>query len=154
MRCPFCQSDHDKVIDSRTTEEGFAIRRRRICLDCKCRYTTRERLEEMAIKIVKKGGIREPYRREKIRSGLMKACWKRPVGDEEIDALVSDVERELYSQFNTEIPSTELGDMVMLRLKKLDQVAFVRFASVYREFEDVSDFVQELRLLRDNEDLS
>ena len=152
MRCPFCGSDNDRVTDSRAAEDGLAIRRRRECLDCTRRYSTRERLEELSLKVVKKDGVREPYRRDKIFEGLMKACWKRPVGDHHIESLVAEVEGELHSQFVTEIPSSELGEMVMTRLKKLDQVAFVRFASVYREFKDVSDFVEELRLLRSGDD--
>ena len=145
MKCPFCRVDNDRVVDSRASEDGFAIRRRRECLDCKRRYTTYERLEEMNIKVVKKGGERDPFSRDKIRKGLEKACWKRPIGDEQIEAIVSAVEREIYANFDSEVDSGELGELVMQHLGELDQVAFVRFASVYREFKDVRDFVDELQ---------
>ena len=152
MRCPFCRMDNDRVIDSRASEDGFAIRRRRECLKCKRRYTTYERLEEMTIKIVKKHGEREPFSRSKIRAGLEKACWKRPISDEQIDAVISAVESDIYANFDTEVESRELGERVMERLGELDQVAFVRFASVYREFKDVRDFVDELQpMLQDRE---
>lgn len=145
MKCPFCRVDNDRVIDSRASEDGFAIRRRRECLGCRRRYTTYERLEEMAIKVVKKGGEREPFSRQKIRDGLAKACWKRPISDEQILAIVAGVETEIYANFDTEVESQHVGELVMHYLGQLDQVAFVRFASVYREFKDVRDFVDELR---------
>jgi len=144
MRCPFCRIDNDRVIDSRASEDG-AIRRRRECLSCKRRYTTYERVEEMSLKVVKKSGEREPFSREKMRLGLAKACWKRPISDEQIDAVVAKVESEIYGHFDTEIDSRSLGELVMRHLAELDQVAFVRFASVYREFKDVKDFVDELQ---------
>lgn len=145
MRCPFCRVDNDRVIDSRSCEEGFAIRRRRECLQCKRRYTSYERLEAMSLKVVKKDGMRDPYSREKMRSGLAKACWKRPISDEQIDALVSGIESHIHANYDTEIPSDELGELVMQALSELDQVAYVRFASVYREFKDARDFVDELQ---------
>ena len=145
MRCPFCREDNDRVIDSRASEEGFVIRRRRECLSCKRRFTTYERLEEFEIKIVKKDGVREPFNREKIRSGLAKACWKRPISDEQSDTLVSQVEAELYANGDQEIDSKTLGEMVMQRLAELDEVAYVRFASVYRRFKDARDFVEEIK---------
>ena len=120
------------------------IRRRRECLSCKRRYTTYERLEEFEIKVVKKDGVREPFNREKIRTGLAKACWKRPISDEQIDTLVSQVEAELYAKGDQEIDSATLGEMVMQRLVDLDPVAYVRFASVYRRFKDARDFVDEI----------
>ncbi len=144
MKCPYCQTDNDRVTDSRTSNEGFVIRRRRECLSCKRRYTTYERLEEVAIKVIKKGGGREPFRREKIRDGLERACWKRPVSDEVIESLVADVENHIFATFDVEVETGVLGELVMDRLRHVDQVAFVRFASVYREFEDVRDFVDEL----------
>jgi transcriptional repressor NrdR len=137
--------DNDRVIDSRASEDGFSIRRRRQCLACKRRYTTYERLEEMAVKVVKKAGEREPFSREKIRQGLAKACWKRPISDEQIATIVSRVESDIYANFDTEVESGYLGELVMQYLGQLDQVAFVRFASVYREFKDVRDFVDELQ---------
>lgn len=128
----------------------MAIRRRRECLNCKRRYTTYERIEEPAIKVVKKDGTRVPFEREKIKRGLEKACWKRPISDEQIESIVHTVESELYSKFDTEVQSDWLGELVMKLLRKLDQVAFVRFASVYREFKDVRDFVDELGPMLDD----
>jgi transcriptional repressor NrdR len=145
MRCPYCRLDNDKVIDSRGSEDGYTIRRRRECLSCKRRYTTYERVAEMEIKVVKKDGIREPFNREKIKAGLAKACWKRPISDDKIDSTVSQIEGDVYAGYENEIESSELGELVMNRLAQLDQVAFVRFASVYREFKDVRDFVDELQ---------
>jgi transcriptional repressor NrdR len=151
MRCPYCRVDNDRVIDSRVSQDGFAIRRRRECSHCKKRFTTYERLEEMEIKVVKKNNIREPFDREKIRAGLAKACWKRPVSDEQIEQIVSLIESDVYATGEGEIDSHLLGEMVMQRLAAVDQVAFVRFASVYRRFQDVRDFVDELRpMLRKN----
>ena len=150
MRCPFCQTDNDRVLDSRSSEEGYAIRRRRECIQCKRRYTTYERLEELAIKVVKKDGIREPFSREKIRLGLARACWKRPLSDDQIDTVVAEIESDVYANFETEIETQQLGGMVMEHLGRLDQVAYVRFASVYREFKDVHDFVDELEPILKN----
>lgn len=145
MRCPFCEIDNDRVIDSRASEDGLSIRRRRECLSCKRRYTTYERAEEMNLKVVKKHGEREPFCREKLRTGIAKACWKRPISDETIDSIIASLESEVYGRFDTEVESRELGRLAMERLAQLDQVAFVRFASVYREFKDVRDFVDELQ---------
>ena len=145
MRCPFCRVDNDRVCDSRTCEDGFAIRRRRQCLACKRRYTTYERIEEMTFKVVKKDGIREPFEREKIRGGLAKACWKRPISDEQIDSVITAVENDVYENFDSEVQSSYLGEQVIKQLARLDQVAYVRFASVYRQFKDVHDFVDELQ---------
>jgi transcriptional repressor NrdR len=145
MKCPYCREDNDKVIDSRASEEGFAIRRRRECLACSRRYTTYERIEESPVKVIKKDGTRSPFDREKIRRGLEKACWKRPVSDEQIDEIVGKVEADVYENFDREVDSRYVGERVMELLRELDQVAFVRFASVYREFKDVKDFVDELR---------
>ncbi len=144
MRCPFCQMDNDRVIDSRTGQDGFSIRRRRECHECKRRYTTYERMEEPSIKVIKKEGARVPFDRDKIKQGLEKACWKRPVSDEQIDAVVSRVEREIHARMVDEVESRDLGEMVMSELSRLDQVAFVRFASVYRDFADVRAFVDEV----------
>jgi transcriptional repressor NrdR len=144
MRCPFCRIDNDRVIDSRATNDGFSIRRRRECLHCKRRFSTSERVEEMNLKVVKRKGVREPFSREKVRQGIERACWKRPVSDEQIDAAVSRVETEIVADYENEITSSDLGELVMKELAKLDQVAYVRFASVYRQFKDVQDFVQEL----------
>lgn len=145
MKCPFCRNDNDRVIDSRSSHDGFAIRRRRECVSCRKRYTTYERLEEMPIKVVKQDGVREPFDPQKIRQGLAKACWKRPVKEEDIEAIVSRVEVFAYDNLDMEVESRQLGEMVMDELRKLDDVAYVRFASVYRRFEDVHDFVDELQ---------
>lgn len=150
MKCPFCHLDNDRVIDSRAHQDGYAIRRRRECLGCKRRYTTYERLEEWELKVVKKDSVREPFSREKIFSGLAKACWKRPVSDEQIMAIVAEVEQELLDRPDNEIESRAIGAMLMQKLRRLDQVAFVRFASVYREFKDVRDFVDELQPMLDD----
>ena len=145
MRCPFCREDNDKVVDSRLSENGFAIRRRRLCLSCNRRYTTSERLLDIGLKVIKKNGILEPFDPQKIRAGLQKACWKRAISEEQIEKVISDVEQEVYSNFDMEIESGVLGEIVIEQLMKIDQVAYVRFASVYREFKDVKDFVEELR---------
>ncbi len=151
MKCPYCHLDQDRVIDSRSSEDGFAIRRRRECLSCRRRYTTYERLEELDLKVVKKDHVREPFDRNKIYAGLSKACWKRPIRDEQILAVVSDVEQAIYELDEGEIDSRTIGQMVMERLGQLDKVAFVRFASVYREFTDVRDFVDELQPMLESE---
>jgi transcriptional repressor NrdR len=144
MKCPYCRADNDKVIDSRASEDGLAIRRRRECLACERRFTTRESVVGPSIKVVKKDGGRVPFEREKIRRGLEKACWKRPITGEQIETIVSAIEEEVYGNFDSEVDSKYLGELVMKHLRLLDQVAFVRFASVYREFQDVRDFVHEL----------
>lgn len=145
MKCPYCHADNDRVTDSRASEEGFSIRRRRQCLTCKRRYTTYERIEELSTKVVKKDGVREPLQREKLRLGIAKACWKRPISESQIDEAVTEILDRVSSDFDQELPSRSLGEYVMELLAKLDQVAYVRFASVYREFKDVRDFVDELQ---------
>jgi transcriptional repressor NrdR len=145
MKCPFCEQDDDKVVDSRASEDGGATRRRRLCLKCGRRYTTYERYEQTLLKVVKKSHLREPFDRAKIRQGLERACWKRPISAAQIQSLVAAIEQEVYDCFEDEIDSGTLGELVMNKLRDLDQVAFVRFASVYREFKDVRDFVQELK---------
>ena len=143
MHCPFCRTDDTRVIDSRSTQDG-AIRRRRECLTCVRRFTTYEKIEESPLRVVKKDGSRTPFRREKIIRGLEQACYKRPVSQDDITKLVALVESDLYETFDREIPSQMIGEAVMDRLRDLDGVAYVRFASVYREFEDVSDFSVEI----------
>lgn len=151
MRCPFCREDNDKVIDSRASQDGFAIRRRRECVTCSRRYTTYERLEDSVIKVVKKDGVREPLLPEKIRLGLAKACWKRPISNQQVEGVISAIENEVYENYDGEIESQTLGEIVMKHLGRLDRVAYVRFASVYRDFHDEHDFVDELaRLQREN----
>jgi transcriptional repressor NrdR len=136
--------DNDRVTDSRACEDGYAIRRRRQCVNCHRRYTTYERLEEVAIKVIKKDGNRVPFDRMKIKAGLEKACWKRPISEDQLQSAVSAIEREVYDRFDTEIETRDLGEIVIEQLRKLDQVAYVRFASVYRQFKDARDFVEEL----------
>src|SRR4051812_16986131 len=145
MRCPYCHFDQDRVMDSRASEDGYVIRRRRECLHCKRRFTTYERLDEVGIKVVKKDGVREPFSREKIRAGLDKAWWKRPISDEQKEGILSHVETYIYANCETEVESSKIGELVMEKLATVDQVAYVRFASVYRRFKDVRDFVDELQ---------
>jgi len=152
MICPFCRIDNDRVIDSRTSQDGLAIRRRRECLACKRRFTTYERVEELSLKVIKKDGVRVPFEREKIKRGLEKACWKRPISDRDLEQVVTAIEADVYANFETEVPSDYLGGQVMQRLKQLDQIAYVRFASVYREFKDVREFVDELGPMLDQAD--
>lgn len=145
MKCPFCHEDNDRVIDSRAAAEGAAIRRRRQCLACRHRYTTYEQVERTSIKVVKKDGVRVPFDPARIKLGLEKACWKRPISDARLDEIVAAVENQVEADFEVEVESRYLGELVMQHLRKLDQVAYVRFASVYRRFKDVHDFVDELR---------
>ncbi len=145
MKCPSCHENRDRVIDTQTTDDGTAIRRRRECLACGARYTTYERIERRPLKVIKKDGRRVAFDREKIRIGLEKACEKRPVSAEQIEQLVAEVEQEVYRRFDREVPSQVIGELVIDRLRALDSVAYVRFASVYREFQDVTDFVDELK---------
>ena len=145
MECPFCHIDNDRVVDTRNVDEGAAIRRRRKCASCGRRFTTYERIELSTIKVIKKDGSRVPYDRLKLKRGIEKACWKRPVSDRQIEGLLAGIESELEANYDSEVPTKELGELVIDRLRTLDQVAYVRFASVYREFKDVRDFVEELR---------
>ncbi|MBI3083949.1 MAG: transcriptional repressor NrdR [Candidatus Omnitrophica bacterium] len=147
MKCPFCGHQEDKVVDSRSSADGVSIRRRRECLGCGKRFTTYEHVEEQPLMIIKKDGRREPFDRHKLVAGLVKACEKRPVGMDELERLVDELERELSQQFEREAPSREIGERVMKRLHALDPVAYVRFASVYREFKDVEQFMRELKEL-------
>jgi transcriptional repressor NrdR len=145
MKCPFCRVDNDKVIDSRSSQDGLAIRRRRECVNCSRRFTTYERPEETTIKVIKKDGARVPFEREKIKRGLERACWKRPISTRQIESTTAAIENEVFSTYDSEVASRELGELVMRYLRDLDGVAFVRFASVYRQFNDVYDFFEELR---------
>lgn len=147
MKCPFCDFDGSKVIDSRPVEDNSMIRRRRECERCKKRFTTYERIENIPLIVVKKGGQREPYDRNKIFNGLLKACEKRPVPVEVIQNVVNRLERELYQIEDKEVSSALIGERVMDALKDIDQVAYVRFASVYRQFKDVESFMEELNKL-------
>ena len=145
MRCPECGFTEDKVVDSRTTKDGEAIRRRRECLECGRRYTTYEYIERAPLIVVKKDGRREQYAREKIVTGLIRACEKRPVSREQIDRLLAEVEAVVFEKFRNEVESSEIGNEVIERLRALDEVAYVRFASVYRQFKDINQFMNELK---------
>lgn len=149
MLCPFCRKGETKVVDSRGSQE-FVIRRRRECLDCNRRFTTYEKIEESPVTVIKKDGTRIPFDREKIRSGVEKACYKRPISPEQIERIVGDVERDVYEHFEREVPSRYIGEQVMNLLRLTDQVAYVRFASVYRAFQDVNDFVEEVQPMLQN----
>lgn len=144
MKCPYCTRINNKVIDSRLSKDSRMIRRRRECLDCGRRFTTYERLEEVLPMIVKKDGRREPFDREKIISGIRKACQKRPVGSAQIEEFVDGVEQYLQELGRKEVPSSEIGEKVINRLREWDEVAYVRFASVYRQFKDINEFMTEL----------
>lgn len=147
MKCPFCDDVEDKVVDSRMAKEGEVIRRRRECLSCKRRYTTYERVEETMPAVVKKDGRREPFDRGKIVSGLKKACEKRPISTATIETVTDRIEKRIQDMGETEIVSTAVGEEVMKELSQLDQVAYVRFASVYREFKDIDQFMEEIKTL-------
>jgi len=147
MKCPYCASLSDKVIDSRESQEGEVIRRRRECTDCTRRFTTYERLEQLPYMVIKKDGRREPFDRNKVLSGLLKACEKRPVSPNKLEEITNEVERFVQESKERERPTTKIGELVMRKLKTLDKVAFVRFASVYKDFKDVSEFMNELKSL-------
>lgn len=150
MRCPYCEYYESKVVDSRPTDEGQAIRRRRECISCGKRFTTYEKIEEIPIIIVKRGGNRQSYDRNKLLNGLIKACEKRPVSMNVIDRAVDDIEKTLSNSLEKEITSIQIGELVMAKLKEIDEVAYVRFASVYRQFKDVNSFMDELKTLLDD----
>jgi transcriptional repressor NrdR len=147
MRCPYCGHPENKVIDSRESKEGDSIRRRRECLDCSKRFTTYEHVVEIELIVIKKDGRREPFSREKLLTGIERACEKRPVAVESMEHEVNEILKLLLSQFEREVPSNVIGEMVMERLKKMDKVAYVRFASVYRQFKEIDEFMSELEEL-------
>ncbi|MEG0495537.1 MAG: transcriptional regulator NrdR [Eubacterium sp.] len=147
MKCPFCDFDESKVVDSRPVEEGTMIRRRRECVKCSKRFTTYERVENIPLIVVKKSGQRVPFDKNKILNGIIKACEKRPVSIDKIQTITNALEKDLYQVEDKEVESTYIGERVMTALKDLDQVAYVRFASVYREFKDVESFMDELNHL-------
>ncbi len=144
MKCPFCDHEESKVIDSRESKKGVSIRRRRECLSCKRRFTTYEKIEEIPYMVIKKDGTRQPFDSQKLLRGLLKACEKRPIPVGKVEEIVEEIEARLHERAEKEIKSSEIGKFVMERLKELDKVAYVRFASVYREFRDVMEFKQEL----------
>ncbi len=147
MKCPFCENPEDKVIDSRTSKEGNAIRRRRECLQCGKRFTSYERVEDVVPMVAKKDGRREPFNASKIKSGLLIACKKRPIETDRIDEIVDNIEKKLIGLGVKEIQSSWVGEEIMSALKDLDQVAYVRFASVYRQFKDINDLMDEVKML-------
>ena len=151
MKCPFCGYKEDKVVDSRATAEESAVRRRRECLKCGKRFTTYEYVEEVSLMVIKKDGRREPFDRKKLLSGIMKACEKRPVSIEKMEDIATSIERTIQRKSDREVNSQDIGGLVMEKLRLLDDVAYVRFASVYRQFKDVSQFMKELKVMLDKE---
>lgn len=149
MKCPFCGKLDTKVLDSRPNDNNTAIRRRRECLECKKRFTTYEKIETIPLIVIKKDNNREPYDRSKIEKGVLRACYKRPVSAARLSQLLDDIESDIYSMGSSEIRSTAIGEIVMDRIREVDQVAYVRFASVYREFKDVDTFIDEIAKLKD-----
>ena len=149
MKCPFCGRDNTRVIDSRPSDDNNAIRRRRVCDVCGKRFTTYEKVETIPLIVIKKDNNREPYDRSKIEAGVLRACHKRPISVNQINQLVDEVETEIFNREEKEIPSTSIGEIVMDKIKNLDSVAYVRFASVYREFKDVNTFMSELKKMLD-----
>ncbi|MCD6220588.1 transcriptional repressor NrdR [bacterium] len=144
MKCPYCGFGQDKVIDTREINDGLQIRRRRECLNCGKRFTTYEEIEMKPLIVIKKDGRREKFNREKIFTGIQKACEKRPISTEEIEKIIMEIEQELRQKFDREVPSKEIGKIIIKKLKKIDKVAYIRFASVYREFQDISEFKKEI----------
>jgi transcriptional repressor NrdR len=146
VKCPFCKEDHDKVIDSRSSEGGRVIRRRRQCLTCNRRFTTYEKAAEgFKLNVIKKDGSRLPYDRDKVLAGLQKACYKRPVSVDQVQSIADKVEEDIFREFDKEVSSKFIGESVMRNLRDVDQVAYIRFASVYRQFTDAGDFIEEVR---------
>ena len=153
MRCPHCGNDESKVIDSRPTEDNTAIRRRRECLNCEKRFTTYEKIESIPLIVVKKDGNRETFDRDKIINGMIKSCEKRPVSIEKLESVANEIESDIKKKAKKEVSSNEIGEEIMKHLKKLDEVAYVRFASVYRQFKDVNSFMDALnKMLNERED--
>jgi len=145
MFCPYCGSERNKVVNSRSARKGASIRRRRECLDCTRRFTTHETIEDIPLYVIKKGGVREEFDRQKIIKGMMRACEKRNIPYERIEEIVNNIEKSLYNEMSKEVNSKDIGEMVLKRLRELDEIAFVRFASVYREFRDINEFSDEVR---------
>ena len=150
MKCPYCGHLESKVVDSRPAEEGASIRRRRECLACRKRFTTYETMESLPLMVVKKDGSRQSFERGKVMAGLIRACEKRPISYQDLEGVVAEIEQVLQNQIDREVSSSQIGEMVLERLKKLDEVAYVRFASVYREFKDIDSFMSELHQLMEN----
>ncbi|HHY04876.1 MAG TPA: transcriptional repressor NrdR [Thermoanaerobacterales bacterium] len=148
MKCPYCSYVDSKVMDSRPIEEGSIIRRRRECPSCKKRFTTYERVDELPLMVIKRNGDREVFDPHKIINGLIKACEKRPVSIDNLQKIANDIERELKNSMEQEVPSEKIGELVMRKLKEIDEVAYVRFASVYREFKDIDSYIEEIKKLK------
>tara|TARA_R110002049_G_scaffold2750_4_gene22016 strand:- start:209883 stop:210389 length:507 start_codon:yes stop_codon:yes gene_type:complete len=144
MRCPYCHRDDDRVLDTRAIKEGYVIRRKRVCTACNRRFATRERIEQVTVRVVKRDQTREPIDREKIRRGIERACSKRPINSAKIEEVVQSIEADVYATFEDELSTDQLGEIVMRHLANLDDVAYIRFASVYREFHDVKDFIKAI----------
>ena len=150
MKCPFCGHPESKVVDSRPSDEGTSIRRRRECLECHKRFTTYETMESLPLVVIKKDGSRQTFDKSKVLGGMIRACEKRPVSFDTLESIATDIEQSLQNDMDREIPSTRIGELVMERLKDVDEVAYVRFASVYRQFKDLNTFMHELnKLLED-----
>ncbi|HPP66853.1 MAG TPA: transcriptional regulator NrdR [bacterium] len=148
MKCPYCGFREDRVIDSRESDDGLQIRRRRECLQCEKRYTTYEEIEEKPLIVIKNDGRREKFIREKIFNGIQKACEKRPISTEQISLIVDEIQQELNQRFEREVPAKQIGNLVIEKLQKLDEISYVRFASVYRQFKDISEFQKEVEQMR------
>jgi len=149
VRCPFCSYEESKVIDSRPAENGTIVRRRRECIECKRRFTTYEKLESVPLVVIKKSGDRQTYDRNKILSGILKACEKRPISADTIEGLLDIIEYKILTTYDKEIQSKDIGEIVIEELKKIDEIAYVRFASVYRQFKDINTFMDELKSMLD-----
>lgn len=147
MRCPFCSFEESKVVDSRSTDDNTTIRRRRECLGCNKRYTTYEKVEDIPILVIKRDSTRENFNKEKIVNGLIIACQKRPISRKQIEELAEDIEKAISNKMITEVESKSIGEMVMERLKEIDEISYVRFASVYRQFKDINTFLEEIKSL-------
>ncbi len=148
MKCPFCHKDNDRVVETRTSDDGFLVRRRRVCQSCNRRFTTYERIEVGNLRVIKRDGARVPFDRDKIREGVERACWKRPVREAQISELVAELETSLEGE--TEVESQRIGEMTMALLRKIDEIAYVRFASVYRKFNTAQDFTEILRAMAES----
>ena len=151
MRCPYCHVDNDRVLDTRAAEDGYMVRRKRGCSSCKRKFATLEKIEQLLLRIVKRDETREPLDREKIRRGIERACSKRSIESSLIEQVVQDIEADIYREFESEVPAKEVGRIVMKHLSKLDQVAYIRFASVYHEFHDAQDFIQAITKIMEPE---
>jgi transcriptional repressor NrdR len=144
MRCPYCQYDNDRVLDTRAAENGYMVRRKRVCSSCQRRFYTVEKIEKLSVRVVKSDQTREPLDREKIRRGIERACSKRPISSAAIDRVVQDIEADIYANYDSEVTSSQVGEIVLEHLAKFDEVAYIRFASVYREFVDAQDFIRAI----------